>query len=80
MTLIAEKAVARQGMTVDTGSRKRVRAVNGQRLNNSGTVAYRIKYQGRTTKVEALVLSSIEGELLLSWQILKQKFFPKYRD
>jgi hypothetical protein len=48
------------------------RAVNGQRLNNSGTVTFGIEYQGRTTEVEALVSSSIEGEVLLSWQVLQQ--------
>ena len=31
-----------------------------------------IKYQGRTTEVEALVSSSIEGEVLLSWQVLQK--------
>ena len=63
MTLISEYVAARQGMTVDTRSFKRVRAVNGQKLNNSGTVMFGIEYQGRTTEVEALVLSSIEGEV-----------------
>ena len=72
MTLISEDVAACQGMTVDTRSRKRVRAVNGQRLNNSGTVMFGIEYQGRTTEVEALVSSSIEGEVLLSWQVLQK--------
>ena len=40
MTLISEDVVARQGLTVDTRSRKRVRAVNGQKLDNSGTVTF----------------------------------------
>ena len=70
MTLIAENVEARQGMTMDTRSWKRVRAVNGQRLNNSGTVVFGIEYQGQTTEVEALVSLSIEGKVLLSWQIL----------
>jgi hypothetical protein len=81
MTLISEDVAARQGLTVDTRSQKKVRAVNGQRLNNSGTVTFGIEYQGRTTEVEALVSSSIEGEVLLSWQVLQQlgvinNFFP----
>jgi len=72
MTLISEDMAARQGLTVDARSQKKVRAVNGQRLNNSGTVTFGIEYQGRTTEVEALVSSSIEGEVLLSWQVLQQ--------
>jgi hypothetical protein len=72
MTLISEDVAARQGLTMDTRSRKRVRAVNGQRLNNSGTVTFGIEYQGRTTEVEALVSSSIKGEVLLSWQVLQK--------
>ena len=72
MTLIAENVVTRQGMTVNTRSKKRVRAVNGQRLNNSGMVTFGIEYQGQTTEVEALVSSSIEDEVLLSWQVLKK--------
>jgi hypothetical protein len=72
MTLISEDVAAHQGLTVDTRSQKKVRAVNGQRLNNSGTVTFGIKYQGRTTEVEALVSLSIEGEVLLSWQVLQQ--------
>ena len=31
-----------------------------------------IEYQGQTTEVEALFLLSIEGEDLLSWQILQK--------
>ena len=72
MTLISKDVVACQGMTVDTRSRKRVRAVNGQKLDNSWTVSFGIEYQGRTIEVEALFSSSIEGEVLLSWQILKK--------
>ena len=72
MTLISEDVAAHQGLTVDTRSQKKVRAVNGQRLNNSGTVTFGIEYQGRTTEVEALVSSSIEGEVLLSWQVLQK--------
>ena len=72
MTLISKDVAAHQGMTVDTRSRKRVRAVNGQKLDNSWTVSFGIEYQGRTIEVEALFSSSIEGEVLLSWQILKK--------
>ena len=43
MTLISEDVVVRQGMTVDTHSRKRARAVNGKKLDNSGMVTFRIE-------------------------------------
>ena len=72
MTLISEDVVARQGLTVDTRSRKRVRAVNGQKLDNSGTVTFGIEFQGKETEVIALVSSSIEGKVLLSWQVLQK--------
>jgi hypothetical protein len=72
MTLISEDVVARQGLQVDTRSRKRVRAVNGQKLENSGTVIFGIEFQGKKAEVEALVSSSIEGEVLLSWQVLQR--------
>ena len=65
MTLISEDVV-------DTRSRKRVRAVNGQKLENSGTVIFGIEFQGKKAEVEALVSSSIEGEVLLSWQVLQR--------
>ena len=48
---------------------KRVRAVNGQKLDNSGTVTFGIEFQGKETEVIALVSSSIENEVLLSWQV-----------
>jgi hypothetical protein len=72
MTLISEDVVARQSLKVDTRSRKRVRAVNGQKLENSGTVIFGIEFQGKKAEVEALVSSSIEGEVLLSWQVLQR--------
>ena len=73
MTLISEDMMAHQGMTMDTHSRKWVRVVSGQRLDNSGTVTFGIEYQGRTTDLEALVLSSIACEVQLSWQVCEQK-------
>ena len=72
MTLISEDVVVRRGLTVDTRSRKRVRAVNGQELDNSGTVTFGIEFPGKATEVIALVSSSIEGEVLLSWQVLQK--------
>ena len=73
MTLISEDVVACQGLTVVTRSRKSSRkAVNGQKLDNSGTVTFGIEFQGKATEVIALVSSSIEGEVLLSWQVLQK--------
>jgi hypothetical protein len=72
VTLISEDVVTRQGLTVDTTSCKRIRTVNGHDLDNSGTVTFGVEFQERTTEVVALVSSSIEGEILLSWQVLQK--------
>ena len=59
MTLISEDMVTRQGLAVDMCSCKRVRAVNGQKLDNSGTVTFGVEFQGKKAEVVALVSSSI---------------------
>ena len=69
--LVSEEVVSHQVLTVDKHSRKRVRAVNGQKLDNSEMVTFDIEFQGRST-VLALVSSSITGEVLLSWQVLQR--------
>ena len=51
-TIKASNVAARQNMLVNPSSWQRVRAVNGQRLDNSGSVIFNIEYQGRTTEVE----------------------------
>ena len=65
-TLMSEEVVSRQVLTVDKHSRKRVRAVNGQKLDNSEMVTFDIEFQGRSLEVLALVSSSIAGEVLLT--------------
>ena len=72
VSLISEDVVTRQGLTVDTTSSKKIRTANGRVLNNSGTVTFGVEFQERTTEVVALVSSSIEGEILLSWQVLQK--------
>ena len=71
-SMISEDVVSCQQLTVDTRLRKRVRAVNNQTLDCSGTVTFDIEFKGRSTEVIALVSSSITEEVLLSWQILKK--------
>ena len=71
-TLVSEEVVSNQVLTVDKHSRKRVRAVNGQKLYNSEMVTFDIEFQGRSLEVLALVSSSIAGEVLLSWQVLQR--------
>ena len=44
MTLISEDMVTRQGLAVDMRSCKRVRAVNGQKLDNSGMVTFGVEF------------------------------------
>ena len=58
-------------MHINPNSKQKVTALNGQRLDNSGSVTFNIKYQGNTTEVEALVFTSIEDEVLLSWKVLQ---------
>jgi hypothetical protein len=72
VTLISEVVVTRQGLTVDMTSCKRIRTVNEHDLDNSGTVTFGVEFQERTMEVVALVSSSIEGEILLSWQVLQK--------
>ena len=71
-TLVSADVARQKGLTVDTRSRKRVRAVNGQKLDCLGTVTFDIDFQGKSTEVVALVSSSIADEVLLSWQDLQK--------
>jgi hypothetical protein len=71
-SMISENVVSCQNLAVDTRLGKRVRAVNNQKLECSGTVTFGIEFKGRSTEVVALVSLSITEEVLLSWQILKK--------
>ncbi|MCP4200122.1 MAG: hypothetical protein GY762_23515, partial [Proteobacteria bacterium] len=57
-------------MKTDTNIKKKIRAVNDQKLECSGTATFTAKYEGRTAVVSALVSSSIQDEILLSWKEL----------
>ena len=70
-TIIARNVAARHNMLIDPNSQQRFRAVNGQRLDNSGSVIFNIEYQGWTTEVKALVSKSIKDEVLLSLRVLQ---------
>ena len=48
----------------------RFHAVNAQRLDNSGSVMFTLRYQGRSTEVSALVSEAVKDEILLSWRVL----------
>ena len=62
----------RHGMVINTRWRKKIRAVNDQKLDCSGTVTFDIEFEGRSMEVVALVSSSITNEVLLSWHTLKK--------
>ena len=69
-SLISEDIVRGTGMRVDTSAKKKIRAVNDQKLECSGTVTFTAEYEGRSTVVSALVSSSIQDKILLSWKAL----------
>ena len=50
--------------------RKKIKVVNVQKLECSGTVTFTAKYEGRSTMVSALVLSLIQDKVFLSWKAL----------
>ena len=70
-TIIARNLAIRKGMRFNPDSNLKIRAVNAQRLDNSGSVTFTLKYQGRTTEINALVSDAIKDEILLSWRVLK---------
>ena len=70
-TIIARNLKIRQGMRFNPDSALKIRAVNAQRLYNSGSVTFTLGYQGQSTEVNALVLDAVKDEILLSWRVLK---------
>ena len=58
-------------MSFNPDSNLKIRAVNTQRLDNSGSVMFTLRYQGRTTVVSTLVSDTVKDEILLSWRVLK---------
>ena len=69
-SLISEDIVLENSMRVDTRMKKRIKAVNDQKLECSGGVMFTAEYEGRSTVVSALVSSSIQDKVLLSWRAL----------
>ena len=59
-------------MVVDTHNKKMLKAVNGNQMNCSGSVTFKVEYEGRKTDVLALASSSIHEEILLNWQTLQR--------
>ena len=69
--IIARNLAIPQGMGFNPDSTLKIRAVNAQRLDNSGSVTFTLRYQGRSIEVNALVSDAIKDEILLSWGVLK---------
>lgn len=61
----------KQNMRFNPHSTQKVKAVNSQRLDNSGLVTFIIKYQGKNTEFNALVSAFMDNEILLSWRVLQ---------
>ena len=70
-TIISRNLVIRQGMRFNPDSTLMIRAVNAQSLDNSSSVTFTLRYQGRSTEVSALVSDAVKEEILLSWRVLK---------
>ena len=84
-TIIARNLAIRKGMRFNPDSNLKIRAVNAQRLDNSGSVTLTLRSQGRSTEVNALVSDAIKDEILLSWRVLKNlgvidNTFPNIKD
>ena len=67
-----EDLVSQHEMVINTRLKKRIKAVNNQKLEGSRLVTFSGQLEGCSTKVFALVSLSIQGEALLSWQTLKE--------
>ena len=65
-TLISTDLVSANGMIVDTHDKKTLKTVNSNRMNCSGSVTFKVEYEGRKTDVLALVSSSIQEEIQLA--------------
>jgi hypothetical protein len=61
---MSEDVVTRQGLTVDTTSREKIRTASGRVLDNSGTVTFGVGFRGKATEVVAAVSSSIEDKIM----------------
>ena len=61
---LARNLAIRQGMRFNPDSTLKIRAVNAQRLGNSGSVTFTLRYQGRSTEVNTLVSDAIKDEIL----------------
>lgn len=70
-TLVANNIAKRQRMSINPNVRRSIKTVEGRWLTISGSVTFDIEYQGRTARVEALVSTSFEDEIFLSWKVLR---------
>ena len=71
-SLMPADLASHHNMVIDTHQWKKIRVVNDQKLDFSGTVTFDIEYEGCLMEVVALVSLSINTEVLLSWHTLQE--------
>ena len=47
-------------------------AADGQYMNCSGSVNFKIRYEGEETLVQSLISSDLHGEVLIGWKTLQR--------
>ena len=71
-SLITMDLVSANSMVVDRYDKRMLKTVSGNQMDCSGSVTFEVEYEGRKTDVLALVSSSIQEEILLSWQVMQR--------
>ena len=64
--------VSTNGMHLDRGRIKKIKAGDGCQMECCGSVSFQALYEGRTTDVLALVTPALQEEILLSWRTLQR--------
>ena len=59
------------GLKINTRHKEPIEAANSTRLRCHGSTTFHIEYQGTSTKINALVTSSMSDSLLISWHDLQ---------
>ena len=71
-SIISLDLVRTYGLNIDRGRVKKIKAVNGARMECSGSVSFTVIYEGHETDVLALVTPALQNEILLSWRTLQR--------
>ena len=71
-SIVSLDLVQAYGMNLDRGRIKKIKAVDGGRMECSGSVSIQVSYEGRTTDFLALVTPALQDEILLSWRTLQR--------